>query len=344
MHRVPLKQILTIGMLPSFLKKIYYRIKGYKIGNNVKFAFGSVLIVKDKCIIGDKTKFGLFSVVICNEIIVGYKSTIRSITLIYANKIKIGSFVQISEMVIIRAGHYSEKSNICIEDKVHIFPHVIIDPSYPIHIGEETGVGFYSSIYTHGSYKNILDGYPVVYGEVNIGKRVELTYSVFVAPNVNIGDDTIVAYGSYVNCNIESGVLAAGLPAKVKRTKEQVSTNYNEEDKIQIINNILEDFINYLKFKYRGKAKIIMITSFSWNIILSNQTFNIYFLTNKLKEIKVEGSNKILILFNTKEIHSMRNEYFDLVSFECGNIRSNIAIELRRYFGRYGIRFTEYSR
>jgi len=30
--KIPIKQIILIGFLPSFIKKTYYRFKGYKIG------------------------------------------------------------------------------------------------------------------------------------------------------------------------------------------------------------------------------------------------------------------------------------------------------------------------
>ncbi len=42
--RLPVFEIITIGILPSFLKKLFYRIKGYKIGRNVNIGIGSVII------------------------------------------------------------------------------------------------------------------------------------------------------------------------------------------------------------------------------------------------------------------------------------------------------------
>ncbi len=46
-NRIPILQILSIDIFPSFLKKIVYRIKGCQIGSMVKLGFGS-LIIGDK--------------------------------------------------------------------------------------------------------------------------------------------------------------------------------------------------------------------------------------------------------------------------------------------------------
>ena len=56
--KIPVKEIILIGFLPSFLKKIIYKLKGYKIGKNVSFGIGSVIIGKDVTI-GDNSSFGL---------------------------------------------------------------------------------------------------------------------------------------------------------------------------------------------------------------------------------------------------------------------------------------------
>ena len=68
--KIPVKEIILIGFLPSFLKKIVYKIRGYKIGKNVSFGIGSV-IIGNKVIIGDNSSFGLISVVRANVIEIG---------------------------------------------------------------------------------------------------------------------------------------------------------------------------------------------------------------------------------------------------------------------------------
>ena len=52
---------------------------------------------------------------------------------------------------------------------------------------------------------------------VHIGERVWLAANVVVLPGVSIGEDTIVAAGSVVTAALPAGVLAAGIPARVRR-------------------------------------------------------------------------------------------------------------------------------
>ena len=41
--RIPVKHVLLYGFLPSFLKVLVYRLKGYEIGKKVSFGFGAVI-------------------------------------------------------------------------------------------------------------------------------------------------------------------------------------------------------------------------------------------------------------------------------------------------------------
>lgn len=341
--RIPLLNFITIGLLPSVLKKVYYRLKGYKIGIKVKFATGSIILVSGDCEIGDYANLGFFSMISCNSLKIGCGTQIRSLVMITANNVEIGNEVIISETAIIRAGHISEKSNITIENRVHIFPKTIIDTSFPIFLKEECAVGFYANIYTHGSYKSILDGYPVSYGAVTVGKRVELTYNVFVAPGVTIGDDAIVAYGSYVNKDIPAQVLAAGCPAKVKRTKEEFAPTPSEEEKISIIREILTVFCNNMKFR---KA-IDNFDSNNDHWTLKNRrgmaVASVILLYNAAVPSNL-SDEKIYVFFNCSgsDVLSTKSKnciFFNISEVKCSIKTTPFSKELRGVFSRYGIRF-----
>ena len=301
--RLPIAKMLTFGLLPGCVKKAVYRLQGNTIGRHVKMHLGSVVSCKNKFSIGDGTEIGFFTSVSSRTLSIGQRCRIRSAVVINAAKVSIGNDVTISETAIIRAGHIGERSEIVIDDQVHIFPHTTVDPSRRIHLGEECAVGPGCSIFTHGSYKNILDGYPVTYGDVTVGQRVELTYNVFVAPGVTIGDDAVIAYGSFVNKDIPAGVLAAGCPATVKRTKEQFAPARSEEEKQAILNQIIEDFKEYASF---------------CNLRLD------------------PGSVKVI---GTQEVILNGVYHYDLVNYRCTLPDTSLSKELRRFFSRYGIRF-----
>ena len=302
-NRIPLKKMLTFGLLPSSLKKALYRLHGNYIGKHVKLSWGSVIVCKEKFSIGDDSRIGHFTAISGRTLQIGRGCNIRAAVLINADNIQIGNEVVISETAILRAGHLSEHSSLIIDDLVHIFPSTTIDPSRRIHLQEECAVGPGCSIFTHGSYKNILDGYPVHYGDVVIGKRVELTYNVFVAPGVTIGDDTIVGYGSYVNHNLPANVLATGLPAVVKRHKEQFAPSPSEEEKKKILEDILSEFKNHLSYN---------------NIPFSEEQIS---------------------LVDTNEIIVNGISHFNLQTQLCDNPTGTLAVTLRRFLSRYGIRF-----
>lgn len=302
--RLPLRKMLTFGLLPSGVKKALYRLRGNHIGKHVKLSLGAVIVCHEKFSIGDGTHIGLFTSISGRSLQIGSRCNIRSAVIIQADSIEIGNEVTISETAILRAGHLSEKSALIIDDLVHIFPSTTIDPSRRVHLQEECAVGPGCSIFTHSSYKNILEGFPVRYGDVTIGRRVELTYNVFVAPGVTVGDDTIVGYGSYVNRNLPANVLAAGTPAIVKRTKEQFAPTPTLQEQETMLQDILTEFYNYLD--YRGTK------------------YN-------SKEVVLENRNMI----------SVDGTHFNLDSHQCNSPSSTLARELRRFLSRYGIRFKQ---
>ena len=295
--------MLTFGLLPGGIKKLVYRIGGNRIGRHVKLHWGAVVVSKGRFSIGDDTEIGFFTSISGNTIAIGKRNKIRSAVVINAPNISIGNDVTISETAIIRAGHPTAESVLTIDDLVHIFPSTTIDPSRKVHLGEECAVGPGCNIFTHGSYKNILDGYPVTYGDVTIGKRVELTYNVFVAPGTSIGDDAVVAYGSFVNRDIPAGVLAAGCPAVVKRTKEQFAPTPSAEEREAILRDILGSFDKHLDF---------------------------IGLSHKKDDIQSDYSTEIVV---------QQKYRFDLTTRRCSRPKSLLAKELQRFLSRYGIRF-----
>ncbi|WP_371413939.1 acyltransferase [Moorella sp. Hama-1] len=80
-----------------------------------------------------------------------------------------------------------------------------------IHIGPETIIGYNATILTH-------EFLPRAYrlGPVEIGARVLIGANATILPGVRIGDDAIIGAGAVVTGDIPAGVLAAGVPARVK--------------------------------------------------------------------------------------------------------------------------------
>jgi serine acetyltransferase len=81
--RLPIKYMLTIGLLPSILKIGYYRLRGAKIGKGVKIGFGTVIRSKD-IEIGNETSIGMFTNIDCEILKIGKRTKIRSFIFIEA--------------------------------------------------------------------------------------------------------------------------------------------------------------------------------------------------------------------------------------------------------------------
>ena len=304
-ERIPLGRMLTFGLLPSGLKKALYRLRGNHIGRHVRLSLGAVVVCPGKFSIGDGTRIGLFTSISGRSLSIGRRCNIRSAVFVLADSIRIGDEVTISETAILRAGHLSDQSALVVDDLVHIFPSTTIDPSRRVHLQEECAVGPGCSIFTHSSYKNILDGFPVRYGDVTIGRRVELTYDVFVAPGVTVGDDTIVGYGSYVNRDLPARVLAAGTPAVVKRTKEQFAPTPTDAEREATLRDILAEFDKHLAYNS---------------------------IRHTPEQVVLNGSREIVVNGDTR---------FDLEQYRCTPPRDELSRLLRRFLSRYGIRFRQ---
>ena len=316
---------ILLSILPNSIRILIMRLQGYKVGKKVKLGFGAILNVKGKVYLDDYCCIGALSYIKSDDFYLGSHSKISSFVYINNPKVNIGKDVKISNFVIIRSGHLTNNSQLFLGDLVHIFPFVMIDTSRKVYIDEEAGIGPHCNIFTHSSYKSILQGYPVTYGDVSIGKRVELTYNVFVAPGVTIGDDAICAYGSYVNKDIPEGVMAAGLPAVIKRNKEQIIHNIKIDD--NYIKITLEKIIN----EYRGN--IILITN--------RNPLSIHLCISQ--DVILDKNNSIYVLYNSKIIKRQIIKYavFDVSQRRCYNHNLNqIDFEgFRKYLSRYGIRF-----
>ncbi|WP_429051448.1 acyltransferase [Aeromonas veronii] len=82
----------------------------------------------------------------------------------------------------------------------------------PIKIGNDFLSAGMLAINTGGHDVNTLVPFN---SEVIVGDRVWCGMNVTIIAGVTIGDDVVIAAGSLVNKNVESGAIVAGVPAKV---------------------------------------------------------------------------------------------------------------------------------
>lgn len=318
------KIILAIAsLLPGFITLSIYRIMGYEIGKKVRIGFFTIIDVDKSAILEEGVRVGSFVYVKALRFQMQSYSIIRSFSYIRTPYVSIGRDSLLSSFVIVRSSHVSTDSELKIGDLVHIFPFVTLDCSRRIVIGDETGIGPQCDVFTHSAYKSVLDGYKVQYADVEIGKRVELTYRVFVAPGVKIGDDAICAYGSYVNKDVPSGVLAAGSPAAVKRTREQLLPDASGLNAEQTLLDIIES--------YKRDAPLLQ----------NHPPLPVRISDQNACKLADNGCAYVITNGSIGKITAYVYCLFDIPRQLCLNhkIRTSDFNVLRKYLSRYGIRF-----
>lgn len=211
--RIPLKEIIFVGILPSIFKKFIYRLRGYEIGKNVSFGFGSVIVGK-KVTIGQGTSIGMFTFILSKEVKIDRYVKIGSFTYISVNTFFVGDDTRINENVYV-AGLSLPESELRLGKRVIIMQMSFLNPTKPIHIEDDTGIGGGCKIFTHASWQSILEGFPVAYGPVTIKRNVWIAWDVFIMQGVTIGGNSTIGAGSIVNINIPPNSLAVGSPIKI---------------------------------------------------------------------------------------------------------------------------------
>lgn len=236
--------MLTVGLLPSGLKKKWYRSKGYRIEKGVKLGMGSV-IIGDDVEIGESFSAGFLSVVKARKIRLGRFAKIGAMALIDTVRFELGEDSRINEQVFV-GGIKTPESSLVIGKRAIIMQMSFINPTMPITIGDDTGIGGHCLLFTHGSWSSALDGFPVTYAPIVLEDKVWLPWRVFVLPGVTIGEGCVIGADSTVNKSIPAHSLAAGSPAKV--IKSDFPKKLTEVEQNQLIANIIKEFITYLEF------------------------------------------------------------------------------------------------
>ncbi|MCV0399631.1 MAG: acyltransferase [Nitrosarchaeum sp.] len=79
-----------------------------------------------------------------------------------------------------------------------------------VEIQDNVQIGSHCSIYSNSTIDNKS-------GKVVLKKNCKIGTHSTVMPNVTVGENSVVAAYSFVNCNIPSNQLWAGVPAKFKK-------------------------------------------------------------------------------------------------------------------------------
>src|SRR3989440_1369250 len=244
--RIPWRHLVLFGWLPSPLKVLAYRLLlGYRIGRRVRISFGGVVIGKH-VELGDHVEIGFLAVVQGETIRIGRHSSVGTFSYLSCNVIEIGEDAKIREQVYV-GGPQLPESKFVLGSRTIILQLTNINPTKPVVIGDDTGIGGHCLIFTHGAWANALDGYPVTYEPVTLGKSVWLPWRVFVMPGSTIGDGTVIGANSLVSGNIPPRSLAVGSPAKVIRSAPDFPKKLSDTERAALVATIMAEFDRYVR-------------------------------------------------------------------------------------------------
>jgi maltose O-acetyltransferase len=136
---------------------------------------------------------------------------------------------EIGEKVVVRAPFYCEYGAISIGDRTFVNVDAVMLDVAPITIGAACQLAPRVQLLTA---THPVDPEPRragwEYGEpITLGDNVWLGGGVIVCPGVTIGQDTVVGAGAVVTRDLPAGVVAAGVPARVRR-------EIGEEDRVEV--------------------------------------------------------------------------------------------------------------
>ena len=148
--RLPLAHLILYGWMPSPLKAWAYRtFRGYRIGRGVRFSFGGVVVGRDVDL-GDHVEIGLLAVVIGRTIRIGRHSSIGTMSYVSCERIEIGEDARIREQVYV-GGPQLPESAFILGSRTIVLQMAFINPTKPVTIGDDTGIGGHCLIFTHGA-------------------------------------------------------------------------------------------------------------------------------------------------------------------------------------------------
>lgn len=229
MHQVNKFRLLAltiVGVLPSFLKRIFYRLFfGYQVGKRVRIGFS--IIDARECSIEDDVNIGHLNLVIgVKKLIIGDHVRIGHLNIIRGgDEVVIGRYAEIMRMNEINSIPDPDVVNptdprFFLGDGSIITAGHKIDFTDRVEIGRRSILGGRnSSLWTHNRQRT---------RPISIGSFAYLGSEIRIAPGGALPSRCIVGIGSVITGELTAeGHLIAGVPAKVVK-------ELTEEDKFLI--------------------------------------------------------------------------------------------------------------
>lgn len=348
--RIPVKHVLVLGFLPSFLKILIYRIKGYKIGKKVSIGFGAV-ICGEKVSVGDHTSIGFLTIIRGKEITIGSHVNIGSVTFLDTPYMEIGDGSKINEQVFVGGLQFPD-SKFVLGRNCQIMQMTFINPARSIIVGDDSGIGGHCLIFGHTSWLSHFEGYAVEFEPIEIGSSVSIAWGVFLLPGTKIGDGVVVGANSMVSRTIPPKCLAIGYPARVVSKYPDFPKEVDETEKVEMLHKIVDEMIDFFRksgLKCQSDNDEYLISRIEKKFwALQERTWRLSVRYDELKNEDLNpAKNKSDILLSLRAIPDQTRKqlvqkgvmWIDIENKEQSDLTNDLGDEVAFFLKRYGVRF-----
>ncbi len=343
--RLPIREIILVGIWPSPIKKFLYRLAGYRIGKGVRLGFGSV-ICGDQVEVGEHTQIGFFSVIRGKSIRLGAHVQIGAVTFIDTPHVEIGDGTKINEQVFVGGMQFPD-SRFVVGRNCLIMQMSYINPCHSITIGDDSGVGVDCLLIGHASWQSKFEGYPVDFQPIEIGNSVALAWRVTVLPGTKIGDGVTIGANSLVKETIPPRCLAVGFPARVVVKAPYFPRTVKEEEKVRYLNEIVAEMVEYwrgsgLSCHEEGPVIEVRQVTRRW-FFRMEKSWRFITVPDQLPETGWNGVDLVLSLRQIPEpiraeLTRRKQMWIDLEQKERSDFGNDLGEEVAHYLKRYGVR------
>jgi len=187
-----------------------------------------------------------------------------------------------------------------------------------------------------------LDGYPVSYEPVTLGKSVWLPWRVSVMPGTTIGDGTVIGANSVVSGAIPPNCLAVGFPARVIRSAPEFPRRLSDSERAALVVTIMTEFDRYVQhsgvaISERAPFRLYTRRGKTWRLLWLGTTWPPPVAPERGDTVLSEAAlpADALAALRERGVH-----WLDLGGRTRSREGSPLTEELALYVGRYGVRLT----
>ncbi|MFI9588168.1 acyltransferase [Streptomyces sp. NPDC052236] len=199
---------------------VRFKVGRRRIGDGVRIGAGcdlrwARLTLAADARVGESTR-----VLAADRFVLGRASVLDGGSEVTCRSMTVGDSTYLGHRLRVGLGARMEaRSTLTVGSCCQIAPDVWVNPTEPVTIGDDVGISARVALWTHGHHSGhaAADGFAGIFAGITIGGGVWLAYDVGVLPGVTVGAHTQVAARALVNRSLPARVLAAGIPAVVKR-------------------------------------------------------------------------------------------------------------------------------